>query len=175
MRANSEIDAKRKWTHSRRASGKAYLLLVMLVLATPAFGESVTTLDQIQVSASVLPTTAAAASQHITILQRDQLDAMRGASVAEILAAQAGVVVDRSARSGGYGALYLRGADPSHVVILVDHVRQNDPLSSRGSAVDLNTLSSDDIERIEIVRGNASVVNADAMAGLICSISSVPR
>lgn len=167
MRANSEIDAKRKWTHSRRTSGKVCLLPAMLVLATPAFGESVTTLDQIQVSASVLPTTAAAASQHITILQRDQLDAMRGASVAEILAAQAGVVVDRSARSGGYGALYLRGADPSHVVILVDHVRQNDPLSSRGSAVDLNTLSSDDIERIEIVRGNASVVNADAMAGLI--------
>lgn len=125
------------------------------------------TLDRIQVTASALPTTAATASQHITILRREQLDALRGLSVSEILAAQAGVVVDRGPRSGGFGALYLRGADPSHVVILVDHVRQNDPLSSRGSAVDLNALSGDDIERIEIVRGNASVVNADAMAGLI--------
>jgi vitamin B12 transporter len=142
-------------------------LLSSTTLALQASGDTINTLDQIQVTASVLPTTPAAASQHITVLRRAQLDAMRGASVADILAAQAGLVVDRSSRTGGYGALYLRGADPSHVVILVDHVRQNDPLSSRGSAVDLNTLSSDDIERIEIVRGNASVVNADAIAGLI--------
>lgn len=126
-----------------------------------------TRLGRVQVSATALPTTPAAASQHITILGREQLDAMLGASVAEVLSRQAGLLVDRSPRTGGYGALYLRGADPSHVVVLVDHVRQNDPLSSRGSAVDLNTLSCDDVERIEIVRGNASVVNADAMAGLI--------
>ena len=130
-------------------------------------GEEPETLDTVRISASALPTTAASATQHVTVLDREALDAMRGASVSEILAHQAGLVIDRGSRSGGFGALYLRGADPSHVVILVDHVRQNDPLSSRGSAVDLNTLSSDDIERIEIVRGNASVVNAEAMAGLI--------
>ncbi len=125
------------------------------------------TLDRIEVVASALPTAPAAASQHITVLGREELDAMRGLSVADILASQAGLVTDRGPRSGGFGSLYLRGADPSHVVILVDRVRQNDPLSSRGSAVDLNALASDDIERIEIVRGNASVVNAEAMAGSI--------
>lgn len=125
------------------------------------------TLDRIEVTASALPTAPAAASQHITVLRREDLDAMRGLSVADVLASQAGLVNDRGPRSGGFGALYLRGADPSHVVILVDRVRQNDPLSSRGSAVDLNALAVDDIERIEIVRGNASVVNAEAMAGSI--------
>jgi outer membrane cobalamin receptor len=124
-------------------------------------------LDEERVTASALPTTAAAATQHVTVLRRAELDAMRGQSLSEILSRQAGVVIDRGPRSGGYGALYLRGADPSHVVVLIDHVRQNDPLSSRGSAVDLNTLSTDDIERIEIVRGNASVANVEAMAGLI--------
>lgn len=128
---------------------------------------SVQTLDEERITATAVPTTAAAASQHVTILRRADLDAYRGQSVAEILSRQAGVVIDRSPRSGGFGSLYLRGADPSHVVILIDHIRQNDPLSSRGSAVDLNTLSTDDIERIEIVRGNASVVNLEAMAGLI--------
>ncbi len=135
--------------------------------AHPIDADAADTLDRIHITASALPTTPAAASQHVTVLRREDLDAMRGVSVGDILARQAGVVVDRSARSGGFASLYLRGADPSHVVVLVDHVRQNDPLSSRGSAVDLNTLSSDDIERIEIVRGNASVVNSDAMAGLI--------
>ncbi|WP_170113130.1 TonB-dependent receptor plug domain-containing protein [Ahniella affigens] len=145
--------------------------MFLLLLATAACAASndpdTKRLERVQVSATALPTTAASANQHITILGREQLDAMLGASVAEVLSRQAGLSVDRSPRSGGYGALYLRGADPSHVVILVDHVRQNDPLSSRGSAVDLNSLSCDDVERIEIVRGNASVVNADAMAGLV--------
>lgn len=129
--------------------------------------DPIQTLDEERITANAVPTTAAAASQHVTVLRRAELDAFRGQSVADILSRQAGVVIDRSARSGGFGSLYLRGADPSHVVVLIDHVRQNDPLSSRGSAVDLNTLSSDDVERIEIVRGNASVVNLEAMAGLI--------
>jgi vitamin B12 transporter len=124
-------------------------------------------LPRVQVSASSLPLTEAAASQHVTVLTRADLAALGDLSVAEVLARQAGIVVDRSPRSGGYGSLYLRGADPSHVVVLVDHVRQNDPLSSRGSAVDLNTLSTGDVERIEVVRGNVSVVHAEALAGLI--------
>ncbi len=124
-------------------------------------------LDTLHVTAGVLPAAPADASQNITVLGPDELLPWRGRSVADVLAAQAGLVVDRSARGGGFGALYLRGADPSHVVILVDGVRQNDPLSSRGSAVDLNTLSLERIERIEIVRGSASVAHAEAIAGLV--------
>ena len=134
-----------------------------LAAAQPAEGS----LREVTVSSSALPVTAAAASQHVTVLTRADLEALGGLSVAEVLARQAGIVVDRSPRSGGFGSLYLRGADPSHVVVLVDHVRQNDPLSSRGSAVDLNTLSTGDVERIEIVRGNVSVVHAEALAGLV--------
>lgn len=140
----------------------------MLAVATAQAGDvAEPLLEEQRVTATTLPLTPAAASPHVTVLRRADLDALRGQDLATILARQAGVVIDRGARSGGYGALYLRGADPSHVVVLVDHVRQNDPLSSRGSAVDLNTLSVDDIERIEIVRGSASVANAEAIAGLI--------
>jgi outer membrane cobalamin receptor len=142
-------------------------LALSATAAVQAASPAVRELDTLQVTATVLPTTAIEASQNVTVLRREDLDAWRGRSLAEVLASQAGLVVDRSARGGGFGALYLRGADPSHVVVLVDHVRQNDPLSSRGSAVDLNTLPLERIERIEIVRGNASVANPDAMAGLV--------
>uniref|UniRef100_UPI00183AEF02 TonB-dependent receptor n=1 Tax=Ramlibacter sp. TaxID=1917967 RepID=UPI00183AEF02 len=125
------------------------------------------TLPEVRISASLLPQTEASASQHVTVLTRAELDVLGDRSVADILSRQAGVVTDRGARSGGFGSLFLRGADPSHVVVLIDHVRQNDPLSSRGSAVDLNTLSAADVERIEIVRGNVSVVHGEALAGLV--------
>lgn len=124
-------------------------------------------LDTVHVTALSAQTTVPSAIPQVSVLQGEELAALRGQSLAEVLMRQAGIVIDRGARSGGYGALYLRGADPSHVVVLIDHVRQNDPLSSRGSSVDLNTLSLDDIERIEIVRGNASVLHAEAIAGLV--------
>ncbi len=141
------------------------LLLLAFLTASPAHAEPV--LPAQQVTATRLPTTPAASTQSVTLLSRADLAALRGLSLSDILRRQAGIVIDRGTGSGGYGSLYLRGADPSHTVVLIDGVRQNDPLSSRGSAVDLNTLSVDDIERIEIVRGNASVVNAEAIAGLI--------
>lgn len=142
-------------------------LLALGLMPIHGLAQDTGTLGEMRVSASALPQTAAAASQHVTVLNRADLQALGDLSVAQVLARQAGLVVDRNPRSGGYGSLYLRGADPSHVVVLLDHVRQNDPLSSRGSAVDLNTLSTGDVERIEIVRGNVSVVHAEALAGLI--------
>jgi outer membrane cobalamin receptor len=158
-----------------RAALAAFALSATAAVQAQAASPAVRELDTLQVTATVLPTTAIEASQNVTVLRREDLDAWRGRSLAEVLASQAGLVVDRSARGGGFGALYLRGADPSHVVVLVDHVRQNDPLSSRGSAVDLNTLALERIERIEIVRGNASIANPDAMAGLVHIFTRRPR
>jgi outer membrane cobalamin receptor len=124
-------------------------------------------LSPVVVSASRLPLTEATVSQHVSVYTREQIEQETPASVAEFLSRRAGVAIDRSARSGGYGSLFLRGADPSHVVVLIDGIRQNDPLSSRGSAVDLNTLTLDDVERIEVVRGSASVASAEALAGVV--------
>jgi vitamin B12 transporter len=123
-------------------------------------------LSPIVVSA-MLPVTEATINQHVNVFTREQIEREAPASIAEFLSRRAGIVIDRSPRSGAYGSLFLRGADPSHVVILIDGIHQNDPLSSRGSAVDLNTLTLDDIKRIEVVRGSASVAHAEAMAGVV--------
>lgn len=132
------------------------------------------TLPGIVISASSLPLTEAALNQHVHVFTREQIEAHPAASVGDFLLRQAGIPVDRRGRNAGYGSLYLRGADPSHVVVLIDGVRQNDPLSSRGSAVDLNSLSLDDIERIEVIRGNASVAHGEAMAGVVALFTADP-
>jgi vitamin B12 transporter len=138
-----------------------------LACLAPALAQQARQLPPVVVSASSLPLTEAASNQHVDVFTREQIEAHPAASVGEFLVRQAGVMVDRRGRSGGYGSLFLRGADPSHVVVLIDGVRQNDPLSSRGSAVDLNSLSLDDIERIEVVRGNTSVAHGEALAGVV--------
>lgn len=138
-----------------------------MFVAAPVHGQDQRLLPRVVISASSLPVTEAAVNQHVDVFTRDQIEAHPAASVAEFLMHQAGLMIDRRGRSGGYGSLYLRGADPSHVVVLIDGVRQNDPLSSRGSAVDLNSLSLDEIERIEVVRGNTSVAHGEALAGVV--------
>ncbi len=133
------------------------------------------TLDPVVVTASALPLTETALNQHASVYTREAIEREVPASVADFLSRRVGLFVEHGPRSGGYGSLFLRGADPSHVVVLVDGIRQNDPLSSRGSAVDLNTLVLDEVERIEIVRGNTSVVHREALAGVVQIFTRAPH
>ena len=58
----------------------------------------------------------------------------------------------------------MRGGESDHARVLVDGVPVNDP----GGFVDLSALTTDNIERIEIVRGPASALyGSDAMSGVV--------
>jgi outer membrane cobalamin receptor len=131
-------------------------------------------LSPVVVYSTVLPLTESTVNQHVSVYTREQIEREAPASVAEFLSRRGGMMVDHRPRSGGFGSLFLRGADPSHVVVLIDGIRQNDPLSSRGSAVDLNTLTLDDVERIEIVRGSSAVEHAEALAGVVQIFTRAP-
>ena len=108
---------------------RAALATACALAGTGSLAQPDGTLPGVVISASSLPLTEAALHQHVQVFTREQIDAHPAASVGEFLLRQAGIPVDRRGRHGGYGSLYLRGADPSHVVVLIDGVRQNDPLS----------------------------------------------
>ena len=62
----------------------------------------------------------------------------------------------------------MRGGENSHLLVLIDGVKVNDPTSTRGSAYDLSTIDVSQIERIEILRGPASAIHGgEALAGVI--------
>jgi outer membrane cobalamin receptor len=70
-------------------------------------------------------------------------------------------------QSGSYGAvtsLFLRGGESRYTKVLIDGVAVNAP----GGSFDFSHLTTDNIDRIEIVRGPASVLyGADAVSGII--------
>ena len=75
-----------------------------------------------------------------------------------------GLSIVQTGSYGGATSLFIRGGESKYAKILVDGV----PVNDAGGAFDLSTLSTDNLDRIEIVRGPASVLyGSDAMAGVV--------
>lgn len=86
----------------------------------------------------------------------------------EVLKQVPGLYVDQPGGRGGTSSVYIRGGDPNFTLVLIDGVEVNDPTNSRGGSFDFSTLSTDNIERIEIVRAPLSALyGSGAQSGVI--------
>jgi vitamin B12 transporter len=135
---------------------------------TPATTEQPLQLNPVVVTATVVPTPLYDATASVTVISRQQIEAQRAASVTELLRQVPGLHIDQAGARGSVSSVYMRGGDPNYTVVLIDGVKVNDPTNSRGGSFDFSTLNTDDIERIEIVRGPLSAVyGSDAISGVI--------
>ena len=90
--------------------------------------------------------------------------AQRGADLARALDGWEGVVVRRIG-SAGPAAPQLRGGGPDEVLVLVDGLSFNDPLTGRA---DLSRISSRDVEKVTLVPGAQTVrAGSRAIAGVL--------
>ena len=88
-------------------------------------------------------------------------------NVADALRTVPGLDVVRAGGAGQQTSVFMRGANSNHTLVLVDGVEMNDPSSPTG-AFDFAFLQTDNIERIEVVRGAASAAyGSDAIGGVI--------
>ncbi|MDR1921574.1 MAG: TonB-dependent receptor [Candidatus Adiutrix sp.] len=85
-------------------------------------------------------------------------------SVADILETMPGVTVQDGSMAGGKRVL-IRGESPNRALILIDGVKISEQKSMSGSAI---LMDSSQIERIEVIKGPASVLyGPEAIAGVI--------
>ena len=116
------------------------------------------------VTATRSPLAAVRSPASITVLTGRQLRAEGITTVADALRQVPGVVLAQTGSYGGATSLFVRGGESKFTKVLVDGVPVNDP----GGAFDFSALSTDNIERIEVVRGPASVLyGSDAVAGVV--------
>lgn len=107
------------------------------------------------------------------VVDRAHIDARGDRTIADALAGVPGVEVSRYGAFGAQANLSIRGATTKQILVLVDGVPAN-PASS--GQVDLGTLSSVGVRRIEIVEGGGSTLyGASAVGGVINIITDVPR
>ena len=123
-------------------------------------------IEEVLVSASLLPIAAAQSANAISVIDREQLANRAALSVSDLLRDIPGLAVSRSGVQGSATQVRVRGAEANHLLVLIDGVEANDP--SQSDEVNWGTLSADEIERIEVIRGPQSAMRgSDAVSGVI--------
>jgi len=125
-------------------------------------------LEEVIVTSTKLPVSLKETIRPVTVITRRQIEQTPSANISHILQEHAGIRVNNSMGAPGENrSLFLQGAGGEYILILIDGVAINDP-SGVGGAIDLRILPTQNIERIEILRGNQSVLyGTDALAGVV--------
>lgn len=154
---------------------------VMTWLAMPAFAADtensplgggdadsnyITTKD-VNVEANRAQEEAKYESQQTTIITADDIAKKQAKSVEDIIFNETGVT--RSVDAMGRVGVSIRGAEPRHTLILVDGQPVMGDISKySGQGDELQRLGTENVERIEIIKGAASAkYGADAIGGVI--------
>lgn len=142
-------------------------VLLVLPLATSLAGQTpsdTVRLNPVVVTATRVPTPASAVPVAVTVLRGSDLVASGIHTVFEALREVPGAVVVQTGSFGGQASLFLRGGQSNYVKVLVDGVPVNQP----GGSFDFANLTTDNVERIEVVRGPVSVLyGSDAVTGVV--------
>ena len=150
----------------------ALLLALVTVVGTgraqsPTPGRSLAARDTLApavITATRVHVSTVAPTATTTVLRGDDLRAQGITRVQDALRLVPGATVVASGPTGSQVSLFLRGGNSSYVRVLVDGVTVNDA----GGIVDLANITTDNLDRIEIVRGPASVLyGSDAVTGVI--------
>lgn len=104
----------------------------------------------------------------VSVIGRQEIESQGAARVTDLLADQPGLTIDTDHGSG----LQMRGLGSDYTLILID----GEPIIGRtAGTLDLDRLTTANVERVEIVRGpTSSLYGSDALAGVVNLITERP-
>ncbi|MGB9746449.1 MAG: TonB-dependent receptor plug domain-containing protein [Bacteroidales bacterium] len=124
------------------------------------------TVDSVVVVSLQTPQYLRETGRSISVIRRNTLQTMPVSSADELFRYIPGVEANMRGMGGVQSDFSIRGSTFNQVLVLVDGMRINDPLTGHFNN-DL-PVSREEIERIEVVRGPASLVyGSDAVGGVI--------
>lgn len=148
-------------------------LIAVLSVSTAVLAEDPVTVEPevtVVVTASRILQDILDAPVSVSVITRQEIQSSGALNVADTLRSVPGVIVPAKGSLGSEGSVQLRGSSSSHVLVLLDGRRINSP---QFGGVDLSRISTDMVERIEIIKGPASsLYGSDSLAGVINIITA---
>lgn len=103
----------------------------------------------------------------VSVITKEEIENRGAKLIVDALRDVPGIDVVQTGGLGGITSIFLRGANSEHTLVMIDGVEVNDPMSAARS-FDFAHLTTDNIERIEVIRGPQSTLyGSDAIAGVI--------
>lgn len=100
----------------------------------------------------------------VHVITREELEKRHFPYLREALRDVPGLTIVQTGSRGGTTSLFTRGGESDFTMVLVDGVKMNDP----GGGFEFANLTTDNVERIEIVKGPQSALyGSDAIGGVI--------
>lgn len=121
--------------------------------------------ENVVVTATMNPEEEKRVGSATTVITREEIEKSGRRTVLELLRSVPGVDVNQSGGEGSLASVFLRGTNSTQTLVLVDGVRMNSPFFA---GYDFSNLTTENVERIEIVRGPFSALyGSDAIGGVI--------
>lgn len=131
------------------------------------------TLDPVVITATKTPLKQSQTGKVISVITKEQIERSAGKTLGRLLNEQAGITINGALNNlGANQTVYIRGASAGRSLILLDGIPVYDP-SLINNEFDLNLISLNEVERIEVCRGAQSTLyGSDAIGGVINIITT---
>lgn len=129
-------------------------------------------LDEVVVSDSRFALKRENSGKTVIKIDAEELAANQGRSIAELINTKSGIEVNGTRSFAGQNiSVFTRGGNNRQVLVIVDGIQVSDP-SSVNAEYDLRLLNTEQIERIEILKGAASTLYGNAAATAVINITT---
>jgi vitamin B12 transporter len=123
--------------------------------------------ETVVVTATRIPTPEEQVASSITVIGADEIAARQLQSLPDILKQVPGLNLVQAGGPGGQTSVFMRGTNSNHTKVLVDGIDVGDP-SNAGGVFDFGQFLTQDIQKVEILRGPQSgLYGSDAIGGVI--------
>lgn len=125
----------------------------------------VTQLSPVVVTATRTETPVAETAASITVVTAEEIEQQQAETVAEVLRSVPGLDFAQNGSRGTTTSVFTRGAESDQTLVLIDGVEVN---SVTLGAFDFSNLTTENIDRIEVLRGGGSTLyGSQAVGGVI--------
>ncbi len=128
-------------------------------------------LTDVVISATKTPTSTLELANSISIIDSSEISNKNSFYAFDVLKNEYGLSYTQQGNKTGVSNIYMRGANSSHTLVLIDGVEVNLP-NDISNLYNFFSLPVDNISRIEVLRGPQSTLyGSDALAGVINIVS----